>query len=350
MRLIMSEDTLAEQKLSAYEAEQMRDIALWKSQPPNPLSEMWRMIVIPVAALVERIVPDSVVRFAIERAYDASALLATVNDIRKQSGVRDLAELRDKPLEECDRLSKRTGLVAESVAALEGIATGLGGMWTTALDVPLVFVLALRTIIKVGHCYGYTLDQPKDRPFVLGILLVASSGSLETRRDRLSQLKAEEDYLLADTQMEVVKQEILSFLFQLEVFEEVPGIGAVTGGYFNLTFLQRIELTARRIFQERWLIDTGKIQEEVSPADVPARQLAPGWGGAIGRAAYGGGYFAGYAAGIPIALASALIPSAVSVLGHGLREGARDAIAAVGRTRNDHATVSGTSKTLPALA
>jgi hypothetical protein len=73
-----------------------------------------------------------------------------------------------------------------------------------------------------------------------------------------------------------MKQKILSFLFQLEIFEEVPGIGAVTGGYFNPTFLQRIELTARRIFQERLLLDTGKIQGELVPADVPARQLAPG--------------------------------------------------------------------------
>ena len=53
---------------------------------------MWRMIVIPVAVLVEKIVPDSVVRFAIERAYDASAFLATLNDIKGQSGVKNLSE------------------------------------------------------------------------------------------------------------------------------------------------------------------------------------------------------------------------------------------------------------------
>jgi hypothetical protein len=291
-----------------------------------------------------------VVRFTIERAYDASALLATLNDIKRQAGVTDISEMRDRPLSECDRLSKRVGLAAESLAAFEGVATGLGGMWTTTLDVPLVFVLALRTIIKVGHCYGYTLDQAKDRPFVLGILLVASSGSLETRRERLSQLKAEEDYLLAETQMEVVKQEILSFLFQLEIFEEVPGIGAITGGYFNLTFLQRIEVTARRVFQERWLADTGKINEALTPADVDARLLATGWGGAIGRAVYGGGYFAGYAAGIPISLARALIPAAVNGLGRGLKDGTRAAIAAVGTRRNDDATAIAPSAALPAHA
>jgi hypothetical protein len=330
----MSVDAVARRKLSAYENQQVQEIAIWKSEPPNPLSEMWKMLVVPVAKVVEKVVPDSMVRFAIERTYDASALLAIQKDIVSQSGIKELSELRGKPLEECDRLSKRVGVIAESLAALEGIATGLGGMWTTAIDVPLVFVLAIRTIIKIGHCYGYTLDQPKDRPFVLGILLVASSGSLETRRDRLSQLKDEEDYLLAETQMEVVKQELLSFLFQLEIFEEVPGIGAVTGGYFNLTFLQRIELTARRIFQERVLLDTGRIKGEIEPVDVPARQLAPGWGGAMGRAAYGGCYCAGYAAGLPFWLAAVMMPSINMSFGRGLRDGARDAITAVGNTRN----------------
>jgi hypothetical protein len=101
MSSIMSVDTLAEHNLLAYEAEQMRDIALWKSQPPNPLSE--------------------------------------------------------------------------------GVATGLGGMWTTDLDVPLVFVLALRTIIKVGHCYGYTLDQPQDRPLCWAFFL--SQAQVHWKRD-----------------------------------------------------------------------------------------------------------------------------------------------------------------------
>jgi EcsC protein family len=329
-------DTKARRTLSAYETGQVREIALWKSEPPNSLSEMWKMLVIPVAKLVDRVLPDSIVRFAIERAYDVSALLAIEKDILMQSEARQLSELRRKPLEECDRLSKRVGLIAESVAGIEGIATGLGGMWTTALDVPLVFVLALRTIIKVGHCYGYSLDQPCDRPFVLGILLVASAGSLETRRDRLSQLKDEEDYLLAETQMEVVKQEILSFLFQLEIFEEVPGIGAITGGYFNLTFLQRIELTARRIFQERVLLDTGRIHDEIEPADVPARQLAPGWGGAMGRASYALCYYAGYAAGLPFWLAAVRMPSTGRDLGRGLRDGASDAIRTVESARRGH--------------
>ncbi len=323
----MSDGALTRRKLSAYEADQVEDIALWKSEPPNPLSEIWTMMVVPVAALIEKVVPNFLVQFAIERAYDVSALLANRNDILKQAGINELSELHNRPLDECDRLAKRVGLIAESVATLEGAATGFGGIWTTALDVPLVFGLALRTIIKVGHCYGYELDQEKDRPFVLGVLLVASSGSLGTRRERLSQLRELEDFLLAETQIDLLGQEILSFLFQLEIFEDVPGIGAITGGLINLAFLQSVELTARRVFQERWLLDTGRIHHEIVPAAAPARQLASGWSGALGRAIYGGTYYTAFVTAMPFWSARALFRPASRQLMRGLRERASHAAA-----------------------
>src|SRR5205823_4310250 len=128
--------------------------------------------------------------------------------------------------------------------------------------------LALRTILKIGHCYGYPLDQPKDRPFVLGLLIAATSGSLETRRSRLSQLRELEELVLEETHEEVLAEEVLAFLFQLEAFEEVPGIGAVSGALLNLSFMHRVDVTARRVFQERWLSDNGKVRE-IAPAEAP---------------------------------------------------------------------------------
>jgi hypothetical protein len=290
---------------------------------------MWKMVVVPVAKVVAWVVPDSLMRLSIDLAYDAAAFLAGQKDILGQAGVSELSELRDMPLEECDRLAGLAGMMAESLACIEGVATGMGGMWTTALDVPLLFGLALRTIIKIGHCYGYRLDERKDRTFVLGVLNVATAGSLEARRERLNQLRELSEYLLAETQVNMVKEEALSFLFQLEIFEDVPGIGAVTGGFLNLTFMQRVELTARRVFQERWLLDSGKIDDVISPAEVPHRLLAPGWSGAIGRAVYGGCYYAGFGAAFPFWLAAAVIRPANNALARAMPDAGRAEVAAL---------------------
>ena len=100
----------------------------------------------PLSRVIQFIVPDALARGAIEAAYKASELSATQSDIELQAGVRDVRELRHASLETCDRLSRRVGTMAQGVATVEGALTGAGGVWTTLLDIPLLFTLCLRTL------------------------------------------------------------------------------------------------------------------------------------------------------------------------------------------------------------
>jgi hypothetical protein len=311
-------------ELTAYEKEQVRRIAAWKSQPPNPLTELWKRISIPVAHVVERLIPDSVVSSAIEKGYDASDLIAGQRDIMRRAGVRDLGELKNKPLEECDALAGRVGNSSQAIAAVEGAATGAGGVITTLLDVPLLFVLAVGTIRKIGHCYGYPLHH-KDWHFVLGVLTAAMAGSLEVRRKRINQLRELEDLLVLETQEDVLTEEALSFLFQLEIFEDIPGVGAISGGALNWAFMRRVDETARMVFQERWLRDNGKVTQ-IAPAEVHVRHLAGGWTGALGRMAYSGFYGLGFGAALPVYAVGSLLRPLDGALFRGFRDRAAAAI------------------------
>ncbi len=311
----------ARTELTAYESEQVQQIAAWKSKPTNPVSEMWKRMILPGARVVEKLIPDRLVQAAIEKSYDVAEMLAGQEGIRHRAGIKDLQELRDKPLEECDRLAKEVGLAAQTLAVVEGAATGAGGVLTTLVDVPLLFVLSLRTILKIGHCYGYPLDQHKGRHFVLGVLLTALSGSIETRRHRLSRLRELEELLIVETQEEIVTEELLSFLFQLEIFEEVPGVGAISGALLNLAFMHRVDTTAQRVFQEHWLRDNGKV-DVIEPAPSTARHLATGWGGAVGRVAYSGFYCLGFGVALPVCAVATLFRPMDNAVTRGFRDGA----------------------------
>ena len=247
----MSERTKpAARSLTPYESGQILEIAVWKSTPPNPFAELVKSITGSLTDLVEKVIPDRLVIPAIENGYRAAGLVAGQEDIKRQAGIAQLAELRKKPLEECDRLAERVAAAAQVWATVEGAATGAGGVLTTVIDIPLLFVLSLRTILRIGHCYGYTLDHPHDQKFVLGVLIAATSGSLATRRKRLDRLREVEHLLVEETQEEILADELLSLLFQLEIFEEVPGVGLISGALLNLFFIRRVNVTARRVFQE----------------------------------------------------------------------------------------------------
>lgn len=328
----MSRRTKTERShLTEYEAEQVRRIAAWKSEPPNPLTELWSLVTKPAARAVEKIIPDRLVEMTVERLDDAAALLAGQEDIKRRAGVRDIEELRDRPLEECDRMARQVGLAAQALATAEGAATGAGGVWTTLLDIPLLFGLALRTIRKIGHCYGYTLDDRRGRARVLATLVTALSGSLDVRRERLRRLRELEEMVVDEAEEETLVQEVVSFVFQLEAFEEVPGIGAISGAVLNVAEMHRVDVTARRIFQECWLRDNGKI-DEIEPAEAHPRAVAPGFSGALGRLAYSGCYAVGYGITLPVWAAAAVVGPVAGPLTRGLRDGASAAARGAERT------------------
>ena len=216
-------------KLTAYEKDQIDQIAAWKSQPPNPFGELLRKVTLPVANVLEKFVPETPIRIAIDQSFSLAFILTRQDSLRRRAGVADLTSMQRKPLQECDRLASQTGMFSQTFATVEGALTGAGGVLTTLIDIPLLFLLSLWTILKIGQCYGYPLDQRKDRHFVVGVLITALSGTLQTRRQRLDDLHQLEDLLIEETQEDIVAEEILSLIFQLEIFEEIPGIGAISG-------------------------------------------------------------------------------------------------------------------------
>src|SRR5262245_54051783 len=122
--------------LSDYESRQVEAIAAWKSAFPNPFGELFRRAALPLAKVVEDFIPDRLALRAIDAAYRAADHTASDDDIKLQAGVNDLAQLRDRPLDVCDGLSRRVGTVARGVAVVEGALTGAGGVFTTVLDIP----------------------------------------------------------------------------------------------------------------------------------------------------------------------------------------------------------------------
>jgi hypothetical protein len=296
-------------------------------------------------------VPDALVRRGIEQAYAVSELVAGQANIKLRAGVKDLAELKHKPLEDCDKLAIQVGFAAKALTLAEGAATGAGGMLTTLLDIPILFVLALRTIIKIGHCYGYPLDRPRDQVFVLGVLLAATSPELATRRQRLHRLREVEDWLLDEAQQDLVLEELASFLFQLEIFEGIPGIGLASGALLNLGFMHRVDVASRRVFQENWLRDNGKVHL-IEPAHTHARALAAGWSGALSRAAHRGAFYLGYGATIPVWLVVRLFRGVDNAATLGLRNGAaaaRDEVGAFLDWARGLAAANGKAAGTPAL-
>ena len=332
----MSHTRRKEKPLTEYEARQVENIAAWKAEFPNPFGELFRRAAQPLAKAAEAIIPDHVALLAIDAAYKASDLAAATRDIEREAGVADIAEMRHQPLEVCDGLSRRVGTFAQGVATVEGALTGAGGVWTTLLDMPLLFTLCLRTIIKIGRCYGYALDRPTDKAWVLGAFAVALSSTKERRLELVARLREIEDIMIEQSEEQVVVEEAAALLTQIEVFEDIPVFGAVTGAWLNLSVAHKTDVTARHLFQERWLRDNGKVDAiEPAPEDgrIPSMR---GWTGAFARAGYASLRGLGFGVALPVWLVAAIVAPIGSSLRSRLERTPSHRDAASHRRRTQH--------------
>ncbi len=200
----------------------------------------------------------------------------------------------------------------------------------------MLYTVCLTTIIKTGQCYGYPLDRPTDKAWVLGALAVALSGSRQRRTDLMIQLREIEDLLLEDIQEDLVIEETASLLTQVEIFEDLPLFGAAGGALLNLWVAHRADLTARHLFQERWLRDNGKIDDIDAASDSRGVDSVHGWTGAFARAGYSSLYGLTFGAALPVYVLGAL----VAPISSGVKSRASAALnGSNGRLRNRLGTV-----------
>lgn len=77
---------------------------------------------------------------------------------------------KNKNIELSGKVANRIHNWAIGIAAAEGGVTGTAGIIGLAADIPAIITFALRTIHKVGLCYGYECHSEMDKNFVLAIL------------------------------------------------------------------------------------------------------------------------------------------------------------------------------------
>ena len=262
-----------ESQLTVYERTQCRKIKEWEAAEPGIVGRAASFLAKPVGGLVQMI-PTGVVAAALKSANFVGKNLADVQDILQEGEVTAVELLRHKELRLCDALADGVHNRSIGLAAAEGGATGVAGMAGLAADIPALMVLVLRTIHKIGYCYGYASRTAEEDSFALQILAAASANSLQEKAGALMAMEELEQRLGALTVpgMEPVVRESLGQdtvqlliqrlarqvglnLTKRKLMEAIPGLGALVGAAMNANYLQDVGWTARRKFQSRWLRD-----------------------------------------------------------------------------------------------
>jgi hypothetical protein len=316
--------------LTEYEAEQVRAIAYWKSERPSLLLESYRGLIRPLSKLISRVVPKDLVETALVKVEALAESKKLAVDILEASGASSIPDLLNRSLEDCDRLATMVTVHAEHRALLEGVAPAAagvvlpegGGAVAAVLDVPVLLEASIRAVRRIGHCYGFPLDSGPDRRFVLAVLAIANRDQPdgeEEDRLRLWDPDGPDQTIEESDDVEGVEESVVDDL----PIESIPVVGDVANLVMDYAFVRRVDLTARRVFQERWLRANRKI-ESIPPAPGFHRRGSIEGLVAVGtEIAYTGAYGVSFGVSFPVALAALAVESvAPEPVLRGFRDGA----------------------------
>jgi hypothetical protein len=313
--------------LNEYEARQADEIADWKSERPSLVMAAFRGMSRPLSRLAAKIIPRATIRSILEQTENVSEKLDSRGEVARAADVKDIRALSKSTLQECDRLALSVSTPAERLALIEGAVAGIGGVVTETLNVPLLLAATLRSILRIGHCYGYVLDTEIDRLYVLGILELSTADDPERRGELFQQL---EQLAPAGPKNSSPKQRmdldgVRTAMLEDLAFGAVPILGDVTSIMMDYDFVHRVDITARRVFQERWLIDHRKV-DRIYPSPVSRRRSSlQGGADLLAQLAYVGSYGIAFGVTVPLAVIAQGAASFDNSLVRGFKQGAIDA-------------------------
>jgi hypothetical protein len=266
-------------ELTKHEREQLREVNQWKKAEPSVVDKTLGIAIEPLAWMIRQVVPDSALIGALQMARKLSTMTVDTADVVREAAVGKVSDLKTKDLALSDRLADEVHNWGIGMAAAEGAGTGFFGIFGAPVDVPALITLSLRTIEKIGVCYGYECKTKEDEDFIMGILAAAGANSVEEKLGALVAIRTIETALIKQTWkkmaetaaknqfskegaiigLKALAKQLSINITKRKALSAIPYIGALIGGSMNAWYVRDIGWAARRLFQERWLMENGKI-------------------------------------------------------------------------------------------
>lgn len=329
--------------LSAYELNQVNEIAGWKSLRPSLLESSIGRVAASVYDRVGKVIPHTHVGPTLLKAFELAEKIDTTGEIAGMAGVTTIEDLKTWDLQQCDALVDRIALKEERLGMTEAAFSEVGGLATEIVNMPIQAREVILLLKRVGHCYGFEMREDTVDAYLKTLIILGHETEVDKRLALLDRLRKLENGQISDAELaaenEEIETEIGAGFVEGSVMEFVPYFGILVSVYNDFEYFHHLIITARRVFQERHLRDLGKI-DEIPPAGQTSRESTlRNVAGFTRELVYTGSFGVGYGVAFLGYGISRLLADYVPPVGRGLTEGTANA-ASDARNAADQVTAS----------
>jgi hypothetical protein len=144
-------------------------------------------------------------------------------------------------------------------ATLQGATTGIGGIFTLAIDIPALLGLSLKTLQEIAISYGYDPNEKKERIYIVKCMQFVSS-DIVGKKAILEELAAfEQEDLDKQTisQLQGWQEVVATYCDNFgwkKLFQMIPIAGILFGAYLNKSMVQDVGEAGKMLYRKRRIL------------------------------------------------------------------------------------------------
>lgn len=186
------------------------------------------------------------------------------NRFSKQTGEENISlkVISDLPVQDMDEVCDKIIQSRKTIAMTQGATTGIGGIFTLSIDIPLLLGISLKTLQEIALSYGYDPNEKEERIYIVKCLQFTSSDIVGKQAilkelsmyHSTSSVKKDETLSQVQGWREVMVTYRDNFGWK-KLFQMVPIAGMIFGSFINKSMINDIGETGKMFYKKRRILD-----------------------------------------------------------------------------------------------
>ena len=184
------------------------------------------------------------------------AMLKKINQ-RVNYEIHTIEDVQQLTIEEMTKLTEKLTKERVKFATVQGATTGIGGIFTLAIDVPALLGTALKTLQEIAILHGYNPNEEVERVFIVKCLQFASSDIVgkEAILNELSTMhtqNGEANEMIS--QLKGWQEVFYTYRDQYgwkKLFQMIPIAGILFGAFANKGMIQDVSEVGMMLYRKR---------------------------------------------------------------------------------------------------
>ncbi|OHR65003.1 hypothetical protein HMPREF3291_13170 [Bacillus sp. HMSC76G11] len=190
-----------------------------------------------------------------------NGILKKVQLLVPSEKVSTIVDMKRVPIKVMNLVSGDLRTNRGNVATVQGATTGFGGIFTLAVDIPVLLGLSLKTLQEIAIAYGYDPEDKEERIFIVKCLQFASA-DIVGKQAILNELSGYYNRSMESAEMMSKLQGWREVVYTYrdhfglkKLLQMVPVAGMLFGAYTNRSMVKDIAETGIMLYQKRRILE-----------------------------------------------------------------------------------------------